>query len=304
MIKIRYADLPGGLHVRAVARGRDTVIYLVPGLTVDQRRAALRRARSSARMGHGPPLSATGVTCAMVADRIRTTVGNAAAAMRVHPAMFVPITVVILSATVAYFLLMSVTIKVRPPQAGWRTRRSSLRSPRPPGRPGAANRRIPASPVAPADRRRAVRRRAFPRYRRRGRPAAGAPRRVRSRPRPPARRRPAGGSRPDRRPRPPRHPRRRPRLRRPRPDPGCASTSARWACACRYRQHRPLGAVAPAPGRNIRCRAMVRRSTVRGAQDPLKTAAPPRASMLGAGQRGRDALTGHGHGADRREGQR
>lgn len=118
MIKIRYADLPGGLHVRAVARGRDTVIYLVPGLTVDQRRAALRRARSSARMGHGPPLSATGVTCAMVADRIRTTVGNAAAAMRVHPAMFVPITVVILSATVAYFLLMSVTIKVRPPQAG------------------------------------------------------------------------------------------------------------------------------------------------------------------------------------------
>ena len=61
MIKIRYADLPGGLHVRVEARGKDTIIYLLPGLTVAQRRAALRRARSSARMGHGPRLPAPGV---------------------------------------------------------------------------------------------------------------------------------------------------------------------------------------------------------------------------------------------------
>jgi hypothetical protein len=39
VIKIRYADLPGGLHIRAVARGKDTIIYLLPGLTAYQRQA-------------------------------------------------------------------------------------------------------------------------------------------------------------------------------------------------------------------------------------------------------------------------
>ena len=39
MVKIRYSELPAGLHVRAEARGRDTVIYLLPGLTPAQRRA-------------------------------------------------------------------------------------------------------------------------------------------------------------------------------------------------------------------------------------------------------------------------
>src|SRR3981081_199858 len=58
VIKIRYADLPGGLHVRAVAHGKDTIVYPVPGLTVATGQAALRGVRSSARMGHGPPLSA------------------------------------------------------------------------------------------------------------------------------------------------------------------------------------------------------------------------------------------------------
>ena len=48
MIKIRYADLPAGLHIRAVARGKDTVIYLLPGLTAAQRQAALRRGAAKA----------------------------------------------------------------------------------------------------------------------------------------------------------------------------------------------------------------------------------------------------------------
>jgi hypothetical protein len=117
VIKIRYADLPGGLHVRAVAQGKDTIVYLVPGLTVAQRQAALRRVRSSARMGHGPPLSTAGLAYALMADRMRTTVRNAAAAMRVHPAMFVPLIVILLSAAIAYFALTSVSIKVRSPQA-------------------------------------------------------------------------------------------------------------------------------------------------------------------------------------------
>jgi hypothetical protein len=117
VVKIQYADLPGGLHVRAVPRGKDTIVYLLPGLTVAQRRAALRRMRSSARMGHGPPMSAAGLAYAVMADRMRTTLRNAAAAMRVHPAMFVPLIVILLSAAIAYFALTSVSIKVRSPQA-------------------------------------------------------------------------------------------------------------------------------------------------------------------------------------------
>jgi hypothetical protein len=118
VIKIRYADLPGGLHIRAVARGKDTIIYLLPGLTAEQRQAALRRARSSGRMGQGPRLSAAGVAGAVMVDRIRTTIRNGAAAMRGHPAIFVPPILIIVTAAVAYLLLVSVSIKIRDPQAG------------------------------------------------------------------------------------------------------------------------------------------------------------------------------------------
>ena len=116
MIKIRYADLPAGLHIRAVARGKDTIIYLLPGLTAAQRQAALRRARSSARMGQGPRLPVPGVLGAVVVDRIRTTVRNGAAAMRGHPAILVPPLVIVMSAAVAYILLVSVDIRIHDPQ--------------------------------------------------------------------------------------------------------------------------------------------------------------------------------------------
>lgn len=117
MIKIRYADLPAGLHIRAVARGRDTIIYLLPGLTAAQRQAALRRARSSARMGQGPRLPVPGVLGAVMVDRMRTTVRNGAAAMRGHPAILVPPLVIVMSAAVAYILLVSVDIRMHDPQA-------------------------------------------------------------------------------------------------------------------------------------------------------------------------------------------
>jgi hypothetical protein len=117
VIKIRYADLPAGLHIRAVARGKDTIIYLLPGLTAAQRQAALRRARSSARMGQGPRLPVPGVLGAVVMDRIRTTVRNGAAAMRGHPAILVPPLVIVMSAAVAYILLVSVDIRMHDPQA-------------------------------------------------------------------------------------------------------------------------------------------------------------------------------------------
>jgi len=133
VIKIRYADLPAGLHIRAVARGKDTIIYLLPGLTAAQRQAALRRARSSARMGQGPRLPVAAVLGAVIVDRMRTTVRNGAAAMRGHPAILVPPLVIIMSAAVAYVLLVSVNIRIRDPQASG------------PAGPGAA---IPAA-VAP-----------------------------------------------------------------------------------------------------------------------------------------------------------
>jgi hypothetical protein len=86
MVKIRYADLPGGLHARAETRGRHAIIYLRPGLTPAQRREGLRRARQSARMGYGPRLPAADVEVALAVDRIRITVRNATAAVCQHPA--------------------------------------------------------------------------------------------------------------------------------------------------------------------------------------------------------------------------
>jgi hypothetical protein len=117
VIRIRYAELPAGLHIQAVARGKDTIIYLLPGLTTAQRQAALRRARNVGRMGQGPRLPAAGVAGAMMVDRIRATIRNGAAAMRAHPAVFVPPMMIVLTAAIAYVLLVSVSIRVREPQA-------------------------------------------------------------------------------------------------------------------------------------------------------------------------------------------
>jgi len=85
MITIRYTDLPEGLHAQAERQGRRTVIYLRPGLTAEQRRLGLRRARQSARMGYGPRLPAAGVVQAVARDSIRGTLGTMGAVLRRHP---------------------------------------------------------------------------------------------------------------------------------------------------------------------------------------------------------------------------
>ena len=118
LIKIRYAELPAGIHVRTEQAGGHTVIYLLPGLTATDRRAALRRARSSARIGHGPPLPPAGLARAIAADWLRTIFRNGLAAFRAHPAIFVPPMIVVLSAAVAYLLLTSFTIRIQSPSAG------------------------------------------------------------------------------------------------------------------------------------------------------------------------------------------
>jgi hypothetical protein len=116
MVKIRYADLPGGLHARAEARGRHAIVYLRPGLSPAQRREGLRRARQSARMGYGPSLPAADVQVALAVDRARITVRNAMAAVCQHPASSVLLTGLLLAAVVCYMTFVSVSISfIHPP---------------------------------------------------------------------------------------------------------------------------------------------------------------------------------------------
>jgi hypothetical protein len=113
MVKIRYSDLPAGLHVATEADGRGAVVYLLPGLTPAQRRAALSRARTSARMGQGPRLPGLGMAAAIAADRVRTTARTGTAAMRGHPILFLPPLIALATGAIV-LTLMSVV----PPTGG------------------------------------------------------------------------------------------------------------------------------------------------------------------------------------------
>ncbi len=114
MIKIRYRDpneLSPGVHAAAERIGRNTTVYLLSGLTAHERQAALRRLRLSARMGYCPPLPAPQLGLALLADRIRTSVGQTGAVFRSHPAgSAVPVMAV--SAGAIVFLLFS-TVSIR-----------------------------------------------------------------------------------------------------------------------------------------------------------------------------------------------
>jgi hypothetical protein len=117
LIKIRYTELPAGLHVRTEAHGRSTIIYLLPGLSPAERRAALLRARRGAALGYGPPLRASSVAAAVIRDRIRHTLRNGALAFRAHPLLLVPPLVIVASATLVYIMMSAVTFTIRSPQA-------------------------------------------------------------------------------------------------------------------------------------------------------------------------------------------
>jgi hypothetical protein len=113
MVKIRYTELPAGLHVDARWRGGHTIVYLLPGLTAQERRVALNRVRSSGRMGHGPRPSAASIAMADGVDRVRTTVANGAAAVRGHPILLLP-SLLVMAGT--FFALVSVaSMSVHPP---------------------------------------------------------------------------------------------------------------------------------------------------------------------------------------------
>lgn len=117
MIKIRYSELPAGLHVDVETCGHSTIIYLLPGLTLGQRRAALLRARRSASMGYGPRLPMAGLAAALVRDRVRETVRTGTAVFRVHPILLLPMALV-LGASMVYIASTAVTITMHAPQEG------------------------------------------------------------------------------------------------------------------------------------------------------------------------------------------
>lgn len=117
LIKIRYSDLPAGLHVSVAAHDHSTIIYLRPGLTLAQRRAALLRARRTASMGYGPSLPAWGVTIAVVLDRIKLTSRNGAVAFWSHPLLLLP-AVAVMIASAVLVMTAAVTFTIRHPQGG------------------------------------------------------------------------------------------------------------------------------------------------------------------------------------------
>lgn len=117
MIKIRYTDLPQGLHAQVRTSGRP-VIYLLPGLTPAQRRDALRRLVLTSRQGYGPRLRATGVAAAVARDVAKTTARNALAAVRCHPAGSALLAASVTAAVVCYALFVTVTVRFSPRPAG------------------------------------------------------------------------------------------------------------------------------------------------------------------------------------------
>ena len=114
MVKIRYADLPDGMHAQAQGSGRQTVIYLAPGLSPGQRTAALRRLIRASRRGHGPRLRRPAVSLAVARESVRATLRNGSTAARCHPVGSLAIAALLTAAVVCYAVFVSVTIRLNP----------------------------------------------------------------------------------------------------------------------------------------------------------------------------------------------
>jgi hypothetical protein len=116
VIKIRYADLPGGLHARVEVHGRRAVIYLRPGLSRAQRRTALR----GVRRGTDPRLPAARIARAVAMDTAKSTARNGTVAIRRHSAGSLFLTALLASATVCSVFFISVSIRLipAPPETG------------------------------------------------------------------------------------------------------------------------------------------------------------------------------------------
>jgi hypothetical protein len=93
VIRIRYKELSSGRHGKAEGAAGRTTVYLLPGLTVRQRKAALRRLRQEASRGCGPALPLPQLMVALGLDRTREGIRGTTAVIRLHPlATLVPAT--------------------------------------------------------------------------------------------------------------------------------------------------------------------------------------------------------------------
>jgi hypothetical protein len=115
MVKIRYAELPAGLHVATEAFNGCTIVYLKPGLTSAQRKDALTVARRSARFDHGPSLPTLDMAFALAADRTRTTAQITTTAMRKHPLLLLPVIALVLGIIAAGMLASAAIVTTLPP---------------------------------------------------------------------------------------------------------------------------------------------------------------------------------------------
>ena len=113
VIHIRYKSLSPGMHAEAECGLRGIVVYLLPGLTSAQRKAALRRLRQEGSRGCGPRLPSAQLAAALVVDRMRSGVGNMAAVARQHP-IGALLPTVLAGALLAAFVAASVSVRMTP----------------------------------------------------------------------------------------------------------------------------------------------------------------------------------------------
>lgn len=101
------------MHAEAECGLRGIVVYLLPGLTSAQRKAALRRLRQEGSRGCGPRLPSAQLAAALVVDRIRSAVGNTVAVVRQHPVGTL-LPAALGGALLAAFVTASVSVRMTP----------------------------------------------------------------------------------------------------------------------------------------------------------------------------------------------
>jgi hypothetical protein len=114
MVKIRYADLPDGWYAQARRSGRETVIYLAPGLTAQQRDEALHRLVRASQRGHGPRLQRPAVRLAVARDDLRSMARGAVAVLRCHPVASLLTAGLATAMVVCYAVFVTVSIQLMP----------------------------------------------------------------------------------------------------------------------------------------------------------------------------------------------
>jgi hypothetical protein len=121
MVRLRYADMPGGIRAR-INRGHHpgrVTIVLAPDMTGPRRRAMLRRLIRNSRIpGYGPPLPAAGVWGALAWDVAAANVRNAVAAMRLHPAQSLLCGAFVAGVVTCYMMFAAVSVQIRPAAPG------------------------------------------------------------------------------------------------------------------------------------------------------------------------------------------